>query len=96
MMVYNLNMMDIVILSFFLLLFCCFVWVEFLRFKSQRRQLDQAKAHGLKAIEEYQKSNHGDVAMVEKEMVQRMKARELKSAIKDAEQESTDTHQNDA
>ena len=95
-MVYNLKMMDIVILSFFLLLFCCFVWVEYLRFKSQRRQLDQAKAHGLKAIEDYQKSNHGDVAMVEKEMVQRMKARELKSAIKDAEQESTDTHQNDA
>lgn len=96
MMVYNLNMMDIVILSCFLLLFCCFVWIEVLRFKSQRRQLDQAKAHGLKAIEDYQKSNHGDVAMVEKEMVQRMKARELKSAIRDAEQKETDAHQNDA
>lgn len=96
MMVYNLKTMDIVILSFFLLLFCCFVWVEYLRFKSQRRQLDQAKAHGLKAIEDYQKSNHGDVAIVEKEMVQRMKARELKSDLKDAEQKETDAHQNDA
>lgn len=85
---YNLDRMGIVILSCFLVLFCCFVWVEVLRFKSKRRQLDQAKAHGLKAIEDYQKSYHGNGAMLEKEMVQRIKARELKSAIKDAEQES--------
>lgn len=96
MMVYNSIMMNIVILSCFFILFCCFVWVEVLRFKSQRRQLDQAKAHGLKAIEEYQKSHHPDAAMVGKEMVQRIKARELKSAIKDAEQNDSESHQNDA
>jgi hypothetical protein len=34
--------------------------------------------------------------MVGKEMVQRIKARELKSAIKDAEQNDSESHQNDA
>ena len=94
MLVYNLKMMDVIILTCFFIIFCVFVWLEYSRFKFKRRKLEEAKEHGLKAIEDYEKLNYTEAAKVGKEMVQRIKERELKAAILDAEQQENNASEN--
>ena len=78
-------MIDILIFGCFFIIFCLSVWLEYVRFKTQRQKLKQATNNSLKAAEEYFQTNRADVSNVGKEMVQRIKARELEAKIIDAQ-----------
>ena len=78
---YNEVMSEIIILSSFFVLFCLFVWIEYLRYKQEQRHLEKTKEKSEAAMADYLKLNQTDVGNVGKEMYQRMKARELKDAL---------------
>ena len=85
---YNGMMVDIIILSAFFVLFCLFVWIEYLRYKQEKNHLEKTKEKSEAAMADYLKLNQTDVGNVGKEMYQRMKARELKDEL--IETNSTD------
>ncbi len=75
---------EIFVLGFFFLIFCFFIWIEYIKYQRQLQYLKEAKDKSLMTMEEYNKSNQTDVGRVGKEMHQRIKKSQLEDDLRDA------------
>ena len=75
------SLFEISVLIFFFLMFCFFMWIEYVKHQRQLRYLKEARDKSIMTMEEYSASNQTDVGRVAKEMHQRLKKKQLEQEL---------------
>lgn len=77
-------MLTVIVFGCFFIIFCLFVWLEYLQYQFQRQRLQEAKEKGALAIERYEMSKKNHNVDVVKDMLQKIKAKELNKDLSDS------------